>query len=57
MAEWSYVGQSFGVVDVKGKKVEVETYSVDGKLLKMVSFFLMRIYSFGSFFDEFVSKS
>jgi 3',5'-cyclic-AMP phosphodiesterase len=33
MAEYSYVGQSLGIVEVNGKQVTVNTYSVDGKLL------------------------
>jgi 3',5'-cyclic-AMP phosphodiesterase len=33
MAEWSYVGQNFGVIEVEGKKITVNTYSTDGKLL------------------------
>jgi len=33
MAEWSYIGQSFGIVEVNEKQITVETYSVDGKLL------------------------
>lgn len=32
-AEWSYVGQSFGMVKIEGGKVTVEAYSVDGRLL------------------------
>lgn len=33
MAEYSYVGQTAGVVEVDGQKITVNTYSVDEKLL------------------------
>jgi 3',5'-cyclic-AMP phosphodiesterase len=33
MAEYGYVGQSFGIVEVNGKEIAVNTYSTDGKLL------------------------
>lgn len=33
MAEYSYVGQVFGIVEVSGKDVTVNTYSIDGKML------------------------
>jgi 3',5'-cyclic-AMP phosphodiesterase len=32
VAEYSYQGEHYGIVKVNGKKVTVETYSVDGKL-------------------------
>jgi 3',5'-cyclic AMP phosphodiesterase CpdA len=33
MAEYSYVGPGFGIVEVEGKKITVETFSVQGKIL------------------------
>jgi predicted phosphodiesterase len=33
VAEYSYVGQSFGVVEVDGKNIIIKTYSTEGKLL------------------------
>jgi hypothetical protein len=33
MAEYSYLGQSFGIVAIDGNQITIDTYSVDGKLL------------------------
>lgn len=38
MAEFSYVGENFGIVSVKGKNVTVDVYSVDGALINSFSF-------------------
>ncbi|MFA5777775.1 MAG: metallophosphoesterase [Parcubacteria group bacterium] len=32
-AEYSYIGQAFGMVEINGKEITVKTYSVQGKLL------------------------
>ena len=38
MAEYHYIGQSLGFVEVSGKKIAVHTYSTDGKLLNSFDF-------------------
>jgi len=32
-AEYSYIGQAFGMVEISGKEITVKTYSIQGKLL------------------------
>ena len=38
MAEYAYRGQNFGIVKMEDKKITVEVYSVNGKLLNSVTF-------------------
>lgn len=38
MTEWSYVGESFAIVEVTEKNTKVDSYSSDGKLLNSFSF-------------------
>lgn len=38
MAEFSYVGENFGIISVKGKDITVDVYSADGALINSFNF-------------------